>query len=70
MAAASTHSLELLGPNNYTTWRARMRFHLTAKDLWSAIDGDNPLAATCSKALAQIGLYVKPELLTLQHKQV
>jgi len=62
--ATSTHTVELLGPHNYITWRARMRFHLTAKDLWAAIVGDNPSAAISAKALAQIGLYVKPELLS------
>jgi len=62
--APSTHTIELLGPNNYITWRTRMKFHLTSKDLWSAIDDANPSPTTSAKALAQIGLYVKPDLLS------
>ena len=62
--ATSVHTLEVLGPTNYGIWRHRMKFHLVSKGLWAAVTDDDAPADASAKALAQIGLYVQPHLLT------
>ena len=52
--------VERLDVNNYATWKARMKYLLISKGLWTAVDStDNVNPEIDLKALALIGLHVK-----------
>lgn len=56
-------SFEPLGPGNYGTWAAKMKFYLITKGLWNAIVPGNLAGEMDQKALAKIGLHVSEHYL-------
>ena len=51
--------MDPLGVDNYKVWSLKMKFLLTARDLWEGVEDPSKHEAQSRKALSIIGLYVE-----------